>query len=216
MARDDRRVRIVFTRVPGWESVATIYRLDGVVVELPSFSRKHRVPHDLAHAVAERELGLARGIFGSLAAGALFSNVRVVSGRPRHDAAERSDRILRTNAMDLGRSELLGGALSQAVEAGRPADVCARVRDDWAVLHTDPWPYSDQQLFEAAMTLDRLGQAWQQLPAGEGMDFPWPRRLISSVPPGRAARRPARGWAAPAAARPRRSFRAYVRRRRHP
>jgi len=58
-------VRIVFTRVPRGESIATIY------VELPSFSRTHRVPHDLAHAVAERDLGLARGIFGSLAAGAL-------------------------------------------------------------------------------------------------------------------------------------------------
>src|SRR5690606_6617550 len=123
------------------ESLATIYRPDGVIEEMPSVSRKHRVPHDLAHAVAERELGLARGIFGSLAAGALFTNVRVVSGRQRHDAAQRSDRMLRANAIDLGRSELLGGALSQVVEAGRLADVCEKVRHDWEVLHTEPCPY---------------------------------------------------------------------------
>lgn len=176
-------MRIVFTRVPRGESIATIYRPDGVVVELPSFSRKHRVPHDLAHAVAERELGLARGIFGSLAAGALFSNARVVSGRQRYDAAQRSDRILRANSIDLGRSELLGGALGQVVEAGRLADICARVRHDWAILHTEPCPYSDRQLRDAALTLDRLGQAWQQLRPGEGMDFAWPRRLISPVLP---------------------------------
>jgi hypothetical protein len=176
-------VRVVFTRVPQGESIATIYRPDGVVVELPSFSRKHRVPHDLAHAVAERELGLARGIFGSLAAGALFSNVRVVSGRQRYDAAERSDRILRANSIDLGRSELLGGVLSQVVEAERLADVCTRVRHDWAILHTEPCPYSDQQLRDAALTLELLGQAWQQLRAGEAMDFAWPSRLISPVPP---------------------------------
>jgi len=177
------QVRIVFTRVPRGESIATIYRPDGVVVELPSFSRKHRVPHDLAHAVAERELGLARGIFGSLAAGARFSNVRVVSGRQRHDAAQRSDRILRANALDLGRSELLGGALGQVIEAGRPADICAKVRHDWASLNTEPCPYSDAQLLHAALTLDELGQAWQQLRPGESLDFTWPDRLISPVPP---------------------------------
>lgn len=31
---------------------------------LPAFSRKHRVPHDLAHLVNERELGMARGGWG--------------------------------------------------------------------------------------------------------------------------------------------------------
>ncbi len=170
-----------------------ICRPDGVVVELPSASRKHRVPHDLAHAVAERELGLARGIFGSLAAGALFTNVRVVSGRQRHDAALRSARILRANSTDLGRSELLGGALGRAVEAGHPADLCERVRHDWAVLHTEPCPYSDQQLHDAARTLDLLAQTWQQLQPGEAMDFPWPSRLISPVPPAPRGRRPARG-----------------------
>jgi hypothetical protein len=176
-------VRIVFTRVPRGESIATIYRPDGVVVELPSFSRKHRVPHDLAHAVAERELGLARGIFGSLAAGALFSNVRVVSGRQRHDAAQRSVRILRANSVDLNRSELLGGVLGFVVEQGRQADVCAKVRHDWAILHTEPCPYSDQQLRDALLTLEQLGQQWQRVRDGEGMDFDWPRRLVSPVPP---------------------------------
>lgn len=183
-------MRIVFTRVAGGESLTTICRPDGVVVEMPSFSRKHRVPHDMAHAVAERELGLVRGIFGSLAAGALFSNVRVVSGRQRHDATQRSARILAANSTDLGRSELLGGALGHVVEVGRPADVCERVRHDWAILHTEPCPYTDQQLHDAALTLDLLAQAWQQLQPGEGMDFPWPRQLVSPVPP--APRRAAR------------------------
>lgn len=183
LERDDLGVRIVFTRVPGGESLATIYRPDGVVVVMPSVSRKHRVPHDLAHAVAERELGLARGIFGSLAAGALFNNVRVVSGRQHHDASHRSTRILRANSIDLGHSELLGGALAHAVEAGCPAEVCERVRHDWAVLHTEPCPYDDRQLHDAARTLDLLAQAWQQLQPDEGLDFPWPDRLISPVPP---------------------------------
>jgi len=80
---------MVFTRAARGESITTIYRGGGVVVELPSYSRKHRVPHDLAHAVAEREFGLAGGVFGSIAAGAMFDNMRMPAGRPRHDAAAR-------------------------------------------------------------------------------------------------------------------------------
>lgn len=64
------------------------------MVELPSYSRTHRVPHDLAHAVAEREFGRADGVFGSIAAGAVFDNMRVIAGRPRHDAAARGRRVL--------------------------------------------------------------------------------------------------------------------------
>lgn len=71
---------------------------DGVVVWLPSYSRKWRVPHDVAHAVTERELGLAQGVFGSIASVAVFDNMQVVSGRPRHDARAVSARILRSNA----------------------------------------------------------------------------------------------------------------------
>jgi hypothetical protein len=183
MARraDHRRVRITFTKDFPTESVATIYRPDGVVVELPSYSAKYRVPHDLAHAVAERRLGLAGGIFGTLAAGGLFSNVRVVGGRPRHDAAERSKRVLRANSQELGNSELLGGALHQVVEHGR-SGVVRKIREDWAIINTQPCPFTDEQLTAAADELTLVRRAWAPLAVGDRLEFDWPDRLIRAVP----------------------------------
>ena len=170
------------TKERGGRTLATIYRLDGVVVELPSFSRKHRVPHDLAHAVTERSLGLSRGVFGSLAAGAMFSNTQVVQGRPRYDAAERSERILKANGRELGFAELLAGAIHQVVEHGL-VNVAAKVRHDWGVLSVDPCPYDEAQLRDAADELDLLGRAWEQLFVGQGLEFPWPERLSAQMMP---------------------------------
>jgi hypothetical protein len=175
-------VQIVFTKDRQRSLVATIYRPDGVVVELPAYSRTHRVPHDLAHAVAERELGLANGIFGSLAAGGMFGNARVVAGRPRHDAAQRSERVLGANSRELGLSEILGGALHQAVEHQRLSTVVRQVQQDWAIVNTEPCPYPAERLIAAAVELDLLGRAWAQLGVGESMDFIWPPRLIRPVP----------------------------------
>ena len=175
-------MQIVFVRDQVRESTATIHRPDGVVVELPSFSRKHRVPHDLAHAVAERSLGLARGIYGSIGAGAMFSNMRVVAGRTRHDATQRSERILRANATELGLTEAIGGALHYAVEHGQLASANRRVGETWASLYPEPYPYSRDRLEEAAYELELLTQAWTQLSVGQSLDFAWPDRLISPVP----------------------------------
>ncbi len=73
-------MHISFHHAPRGESEARIRRQDGVVLILPSYSRKFRVPHDLAHAAAERELGLGGGVFGCIAAGAVFDNMRIADG----------------------------------------------------------------------------------------------------------------------------------------
>jgi hypothetical protein len=175
-------VRIVFTREARGATLATIYRPDSVVVGLNGSAHCTRVPHDLAHAVAERELGLAQGIFGSLAAGAMFSSVVILSGRPRYDAAERSKRILAANTRELHLTELFGGALQSAVDESRLTSAKRQARQYWNSLSTVPFPYSDEQFDDAAYTLDLLNRAWQQLRIGQGMDFVWPARLISPVP----------------------------------
>jgi len=73
---------VTITRTDRGSTVATIHRRDGVVLELPGYDRQFRVPHDLAHAVTERELGLARGVFGSIAGGGVFDNMHVTTGHP--------------------------------------------------------------------------------------------------------------------------------------
>ena len=107
---------IEFIRVDSGSTAATIHRRDGVVVALHGYDKKFRIPHDLAHAVAERELGLADGVFGSIAGGAVFKGMTVVSGKPRHDAAVRSKRLLDANSKALTRAEVMAGVVHDAVE----------------------------------------------------------------------------------------------------
>jgi len=175
-------MRIVFTRVPRGECIARLYRRDGVVVELPSFSRRWRVPHDLAHLVTERELLLATGVFGSLAAGAMFSNVRVVSGKPRHDAAARSKRILTANRRGLTVAEVLAGVLHHAVEQRLPVPPYEKAREDWGVVEYRPFPWTPEDIARATDTLRDTVRLWEALDDTGTLDEFWPDVLTSPVP----------------------------------
>lgn len=178
---DAGEVLVEFRRAPRGESQAWVHRPDGVVVWLPSYSRKWRVPHDLAHAVTERELGLARGVFGSIAAGAVFENMRVVSGRPRHDARVVSARVLRANGRALTTAEVLAGVLHQAVEHRRPVPQSA-AREAWGVVNQDPFPWTVADITRAADTLRALSERWSTLTAADALEFDWPQRLIRPLP----------------------------------
>jgi hypothetical protein len=170
---------IEFSRVGQGATVATIHRRDGVVVELRGYSVTHRVPHDLAHVVTERELGLAGGVFGSIAGGAVFASMRVVGGRPRHDAAARSKRILRANARALTTAEVMAGVVHDAVEYGPGSDPHTKGRVDWAIVHPEPFPWSADRIDEAVRHLTDLAGELERTGAVAVL---WPDRLTSPVP----------------------------------
>lgn len=175
-------MRIVFTRIVGGESLARLHRRDGVVVELPSYSRRWRVPHDLAHLVTERELLLATGLFGSLAAGAMFTNARVVSGKPRNDAAARSKRILTANRRGLTVAEVLAGVLHHAVEHRDPQAPYDRARQDWGIVEQRPFPWTPADITRATDRLRDTAQQWEALGDTGTLDEFWPDVLTSPVP----------------------------------
>jgi hypothetical protein len=169
---------VIFTRAARGSTVVTLHRRDGVVVELPGYDRKYRVPHDLAHLVTERELGLADGVFGSIASGGMFSNMRVVAGKPRHDAAARSKRLLDANKRSLGMAEVLAGALHDDVEHGT-GDAPVAARRVWAAFGTGPFPWTDRQITDAVHVLTKLAQAWRR----DGrLETSWPDGLVEPVP----------------------------------
>ncbi len=118
-----------------------VRRDDGVVLVLPGQDRKWRIPHDLAHLVTERELRLAHGLFGSIAAGAVFEGMRVVSGRPRHDARARSQQLLKTNARALTVAEVLAGVIHEAAEYERHNRLQSTAEEAWGVLNEERLPY---------------------------------------------------------------------------
>lgn len=175
-AADPAVVLIEFRRAPLGGSQAWIHRPDGVVVWLPSYERRFRVPHDLAHAATERELGLAKGVFGLIASGVVFDNMRVVSGRLRHDARAVSTKILRANSHALTTAEALAGVLHHAVEQRHPTP-WAGMREAWGVVNQEPFPWAEDDIARATDVLRGLDERWCALGTEDALEFDWPARL---------------------------------------
>jgi hypothetical protein len=178
-------VRVVFERHEPRRYRSLVYRDDGVVLLLPGYDRKWRVPHDLAHFATERELRMTDGVFGSIAAGGVFPNMQVVSGRTRHDARQRSARLLKENTRSLGLAELLAWVVHEAVERRDRTDMVQRARGGWGIMHADPFPYPPETLTAAADALEELVAGW----TGRRLEVEWFSRREPSA--GRRGPRPA-------------------------
>jgi hypothetical protein len=181
-------MRVLFERCEPRGYRSFVHRDDGVVLLLPGFDRKWRVPHDLAHFAAERELRLTGGVFGSIAVGVVFDNMRVVSGRPRHDAKQRSERLLRENGRAIGVAEVLAGVVHEAVEHRDRSELFQRARGAWGVRHEEPFPYPDAALTAAADTLEELAARW----TGPTLEVEWPSGGLSRRGPSAGRRAPRR------------------------
>ena len=183
-------MQVVFAHGLTGSTVATLHRSDGVVLELPGYDRKWLVPHDLAHFATERALGMPGGVFGSIAAGGVFANMRVLRGRPRHDAAQRSKRLLDANKRTLTLAEVVAGLVHRAVEEDRTADVCRQVRHAWDAVGDGPFPWADEPVRAAADALDELLVEWESRGTVRAV---WPERLTAPAPEPHGVRRGRRG-----------------------
>ncbi|MEU0507593.1 hypothetical protein [Nocardia sp. NPDC005998] len=162
-----------------------VHRGDNVTLEMRSYDRKFRVPHDLAHAVTERELKLSAGVFGCIAAGAVFSSMRVLTGSPRHDAATRSVDILKANTRSISVAEVLSGIVHDSVEGTSTAPLFAKAQEAWGIVEERPFPYTQATLTTAAHTLNTLAERWSSLTPGEELELTWPQALTASIPTAR-------------------------------
>lgn len=181
-------MRVTFTRLPGGGSTAEFQRPDGVTVRLQSYDRKHRIPHDLAHLVAERAFRVDRGVWGSLAAGVLFASAEVVAGRRRHDDKARSAALLKANRDEIGVTELLAYVVQQGVDQDR-ATAGRALTEAWGSLRPGPPPYPADVLPRAVDELRALGDRWQRLPAGGTLEVDWPLPVAAARRGSRPSRR---------------------------
>ncbi|MFI5607162.1 hypothetical protein [Amycolatopsis sp. NPDC051903] len=165
---------MTFSHDPRGESYTRLTRVDGVVLGLPSVSRKFRLPHDLAHFAVERALDLPGGIFGCIAAGAVFSNMTVLSGRPRRDARARSTSVLRAARRSISLAESLVGVAHSAAETHRRL-LLRDVREAWGILRAEPCPYAEADVRRVASILAELGGEWAS--SAEPLELRWPERL---------------------------------------
>jgi hypothetical protein len=164
-----RSIDILFVQ-SGHHRIATVAtRQDKVRVSIPVYGPLDPIPHDLAHYVIEQELGLHDGFWGSVAAGALFGGMKILAGRQRPHAAQRSRDVLAAHRQGIGVSELLVDAGLRAVkgmnldDAPLPIDSpLVRTRADLIKLVAQLHP-----------ALDRMCERWSTIALGETLHVVW-------------------------------------------
>ncbi len=149
-----------------------------------SYDRKHSVPHDLAHFVAERAFVLPQGVWGSIAAGAVFRSMEVVSGRSRHDSRARSAAVIAENACHIGLAEIVAGVVHRGLDLTR-AGAELELRCGWGAVREGPCPLPMPVLHEAMAELRQLAQRWQLLPDDGQLRMQW----VIPVTPARRRRK---------------------------
>jgi hypothetical protein len=93
-------------------------------------SDPRHLPHDIVTFVIERELGLADGFFGTVAAGGTFRSMR----RRRHAAGKAA---IAANRPGLRRAEQIVNETAAAWQAGRPTACTAALdaaAEAWAAV----------------------------------------------------------------------------------
>lgn len=161
-----------FSRSPHGGSVALIDRPDGLTLRMRSYDRKHSVPHDLAHFVAERAFVLPQGVWGSIAAGAVFRSMEVVSGRCRYDSRARSAAVIAGNARHIGLAEIVSGVVHRGLNLNR-AGAELELRWGWGAVREGSCPSPIPGLHEAVAELRELVERWQLLPDDGQLRMQW-------------------------------------------
>lgn len=172
-----RALDIQVIRSEGTRYHSLLQRADGAQVRLEGGSWNKiggtpgRVPHDLAHLIVERELGLESGLWGVLAAGGLVQNAALIGGtRPPH--GERRGREISAAAGEqLRQSEVLVRAAADASLTGdlEPAPLHAAIGERWA---TERWTADAVRRIDEQLRL--AATAWARLAAGDAYALRWP------------------------------------------
>ena len=141
---------MTFPRLPDHERAwALVERDDGVVYRLYGGTAGPRLPHDITHLVAERELRIKDGIWAGIAAGVVFDSMR---------AELLADLVSSAAALDHLTPE----------EIRRLADVKLSVLPE---LDVDP-----AVIAAAARALQVEASRWARLRVGEELCYEWPGR----------------------------------------
>ena len=207
-------MRVTFPRLADHQrGYAVVERDDGVVYRMNGFTvMGPELPHDIRHLIVERELRVSDGIWGSIAAGTVYSSMQHLRGRRPPHAEDRSDQLKRAQRDRIMRAELLANLVEAVAALDDPsADEITRLTRaklsvvpvkepgaDPAAVIAAPSPES---LAAAASALQVEAARWARLRVGEELVYdlrfaaPAAVRALRGVPRQRdsgAGRRPSR------------------------
>ena len=207
-------MRVTFPRLADHQrGYAVVERDDGVVYRMDGFTvMGSELPHDLRHLIVERELRVSDGIWGSIAAGTVYSSMQHLRGRRPPHAEDRSDQLKRSQRDRIMRAELFANVVEAVAGLADPSEEeiarLTRARlsvipvkepgADPAVVIEAPPP---EALAAAARALQVEAARWARLRVGEELVYelrfaaPMAARARRAVPRPRdsgAGRRPSR------------------------
>lgn len=167
---------ITFTRSDcGYRT--TICRDDGVIFRVPAFDCTHSLPHDMAHYFVENRLGLKRGFWGCIAAGAVYPGMERLSGRLRPHSADRSRELLRASAQQNTEAEVLVSALlritHERLDDHWPA-ARTRLHHEWRPRVPSRALPDEMEVRQICAALREAEHSWQSLAVGESVRVIWP------------------------------------------
>ncbi|MDX8151843.1 hypothetical protein SK069_09580 [Patulibacter brassicae] len=154
-----------------------LQRRDGVTIRLLGTGQERiggpvgELPHDLAHLVVEDALGLAHGLWGTLAAGGMFGHATVVAGRRPPHAAARAQAVVDAAGDHLNEAEVLVRVIADLTREGLPR-TAAVARTRAGERYAEPLT-GDAVVARAADALLEAAAAWRSLPVGGSLHRTW-------------------------------------------
>ncbi|MGI8550064.1 MAG: hypothetical protein ACR2PL_04570 [Dehalococcoidia bacterium] len=167
---------ITFLRVGEQHSAAMVLRDDGVTIRVPGFGPGDPLPHDLAHYVVEREFGLQQGFWASVAAGAVFPGMALLSGRRRPHATERAQAVIRENGPCITQAEVLVGEFVEMIRQNRDQDsgaALARLMAAQSTVRCGAIPMARTDLVNLCARLLDAASKWQAAAADGHLTVHW-------------------------------------------
>src|SRR5713101_9459692 len=111
-------MKLTVTRLDEGKYETVVTRDDSVSYRLQGVAHTFAIPHDLAHFLVEKTLGLHRGFWGNVADGAVFKTMTYIDGRRKPKATERSESLLKNSAPQLNEAEALVRIFNDTIEQG--------------------------------------------------------------------------------------------------
>jgi hypothetical protein len=199
-------MRVTFPRLADHQQgYAVVERDDGVVYRMDGFTvMGSDLPHDVRHLIVERELRISDGIYGTIAAGTVYTSMHHLRGRRPPHSADRSAELKKAQRNRIMRAELLANLVEAVAVLHDPSqDEIRRLTRvklsvvplvepgaDPADVIAAPPP---EALATAARALQVEAARWARLRVGEELVYEWPRAKLSAARALRAVPRPRDG-----------------------
>ena len=171
-------MKVIFTRTGNTSYSTEVHRSDNVVLTVPPAGASSRMPHDLVHLVVEQHLNMDQGFWGCIATGAELRGMKVISGRRRPHAKERSRSVLRAAGQRLTEAEhmvtlFLELALEE-LDLRNPAAAQSRINGSWHAHDRPEHSLDRHAISEVCTAIRKTRSRWLGLSVGGSLMLQWP------------------------------------------